>query len=232
VLSVSDTGHGIDPAISARIFEPFFTTKPTGQGTGLGLSVVEGIIEQSSGEMWLSSQPGQGTTFTIALPLVAAEDDYVGDSPENPGAGTETILLVDDEDAVREVLGRGLQLQGYRLIEASDGAEALEILKRSADQIDLVVTDVAMPGMTGVELAHRALELRGFLPFVFVSGQPREVLLDFGPLHEDHVLLEKPFSPNVLSACIRASLDRQAADRRGRPTESKGRESGQTLRAH
>jgi CheY-like chemotaxis protein len=210
-LIVADTGTGIDPAITARVFEPFFTTKPTGQGTGLGLSVVEGIVEQSNGEMWLDSRPGQGTRFVIALPLVEAAEEEAGEPAPPPGGGTETILLVDDEAAVREVLARGLRENGYRLIEASSGSEALEILGRSADDIDLVVTDVAMPEMSGIELAHRALERSGFLPFIFLSGQPKEVLPDFGPLAENHELLEKPFPPDVLGAAVRARLDRRLA---------------------
>jgi signal transduction histidine kinase len=213
-LSVSDTGTGIDPAITARVFEPFFTTKPTGQGTGLGLSVVEGIIEQSSGEMWLNSRPGDGTTFTIALPLVDAASQEDHEAELNTRGGVETLLLVDDEEAVREVLARGLRDKGYRVLEAPDGPRALDLLRTSADEIDLVVTDVAMPGMTGIDLARRALELRAFLPFVFVSGQPREVLPDFGS--PDDVLLEKPFSPDALAACIRTRLDRRPA-----PTSSK-----------
>jgi nitrogen-specific signal transduction histidine kinase len=207
VLSISDTGAGIEPTIIGRVFEPFFTTKPVGQGTGLGLSVVEGIVEQSSGEMWLKSQPGQGASFTIALPLVEAVSGLDGEPELHSDGGTETILLVDDDDAVREVLARGLQERGYRLLEASTGPEALDILRRSADDIDLVVTDVAMPGMSGVDLAHRALQLRTFLPFIFVSGQPREVLPDFGSLEQDHPLLEKPFPPDVLATCVRARLD-------------------------
>jgi signal transduction histidine kinase len=212
ILSVSDTGTGIDPAINGRVFEPFFTTKSSGQGTGLGLSVVEGIIEQSNGEMWLESLPGQGTTFTIALPLVEAPHDAgpkVDDGPA--GSGTETILLVDDEDAVREVFARGLREKGYRVFEASDGHKALETMRQSPDEIDLVVTDVAMPGMTGIDLARRVLELREFVPFVFVSGQPREVLPDFGSLQREHALLEKPFSPDALAACVRTRLDHRPA---------------------
>jgi signal transduction histidine kinase len=211
ILRVTDTGTGIDPAITPRVFEPFFTTKPTGQGTGLGLSVVEGIIEQSNGEIWLDSRPGQGTSFLIALPLVDAAAEETDEPAPPPSGGTETILLVDDEAAVREVLARGLREAGYRLLEASSASDALEILGRSADEIDLVVTDVAMPEMSGIELAHRALEQSGFLPFIFLSGQPREVLRDFEPLAEDHELLEKPFSPDVLTASVRARLDRHLA---------------------
>jgi signal transduction histidine kinase len=210
VLSVTDSGTGIDPAITPRVFEPFFTTKPYGQGTGLGLSVVEGIIEQSNGDLWLQSEPGKGTTFTIALPLVeplsAAEQREVEPSADG---GTETILLVEDESAVREVLARALQEKGYRVLEAVDGPQGLEILQGSADEIDLVVTDVAMPGMTGIDLAHRALTLRPYLPFIFVSGQPREALPEFGSLEQDHLLLEKPFSPESLAACVRSQLDRR-----------------------
>jgi DNA-binding response OmpR family regulator len=164
--------------------------------------------------MWLSTEPGEGTTFTIALPLVSAEGGRVVEPQPVRQGGTETILLVDDEDAVREVLARGLEEQGYRLLEASDGAHALEILKQTPDAINLVVTDVAMPGMNGLELARRAIELRGFLPFVFVSGQPREVVSEMGQLQEEHTLLEKPFSPDVLAACIRAVLDQQTASAR------------------
>jgi signal transduction histidine kinase len=209
-LSVTDTGTGIDPEITARVFEPFFTTKPTGRGTGLGLSVVEGIIEQSSGDLWLDSRVGQGTTFTIALPLVEPASEENREVEQNLPGGSETILLVDDERAVREVLARGLQEKGYRVLEASDGPQALEILRDSADEIDLVITDVAMAGMTGVELAHQGLRLRPFLPFIFVSGQPKEVLPDFGSLDLDHPLLEKPFSPEALAGCVRARLDRRA----------------------
>jgi nitrogen-specific signal transduction histidine kinase/CheY-like chemotaxis protein len=221
VLSVSDTGTGIDPAIAARVFEPFFTTKPFGQGTGLGLSVVEGIIAQSGGDLWLDSEPGKGTTFSMALPLV---EPVVADELEverSSAGGSETILLVDDETAVREVLARGLRDKGYRVLEAVDGPEGLEILRRWADQIDLVITDVAMPGMTGIDLAHQALELRTYLPFIFVSGQPREVLPEFGSLEMDHQLLEKPFSPESLATCVRARLDRRPPS--GSPDEDRHR---------
>jgi signal transduction histidine kinase len=207
VLSVRDTGTGIDPVINGRVFEPFFTTKPFGQGTGLGLSVVEGIIAQSSGDLWLDSEPGRGTTFSIALPLVEPSLVQELDVQQSPRGGSETILLVDDETAVREVLARGLQEKGYRVLEAVDGPQGLEILRGSADEIDLVITDVAMPGMNGIDLAQRALKLRPYLPFIFVSGQPREVLPDWGSLEHDHQLLEKPFSPESLAACVRARLD-------------------------
>jgi two-component system, cell cycle sensor histidine kinase and response regulator CckA len=209
ILSVTDTGSGIDPAITGRIFEPFFTTKAFGQGTGLGLSVVEGIIAQSSGDLWLDSQPGRGTTFSIALPLVgpvSAEEPEVEQSSEG---GPETILLVDDETPVREVLARGLQEKGYRVLEAMDGAEGLKILGDSADEIDIVITDVAMPRISGIDLAHRALKLRPFLPFIFVSGQPKEVLPEWGSLEQDYQLLEKPFSLEMLASCVRARLDRR-----------------------
>lgn len=211
IVSVSDTGTGIDPAITARVFEPFFTTKPTGQGTGLGLSVVEGIIEQSRGEVWLQSRPGQGTTFTIALPLVESAPNNQPEAESRPDGGTETLLLVDDEPAVREVFARGLENKGYRVLEASSGPEALEILRQSADEIDLVITAVAMPGMSGIGLARRALKLRAFIPFVFVSGQPRELLPDFDALEQAHVLLEKPFPPDVLARCVRDTLDQRSA---------------------
>jgi len=207
ILSVADTGTGIDSSISSRVFEPFFTTKPVGRGTGLGLSVVEGIIEQSNGEMWLSSGAERGTTFTIALPLVEPALDTAARVERGPEGGNETIVLVDDEDGVREVLARGLQERGYRLLEASSAAQALEILQRHAGEIDLVVTDLAMPGMNGIELAQQASEISPFLPFIFVSGQPREVLPELQELGLSHPLLEKPFAPDALIACVRATLD-------------------------
>jgi signal transduction histidine kinase len=207
VLSVSDTGTGIEPSVRNRVFEPFFTTKEVGQGTGLGLSVVEGIIEQSNGEMWLASEVGQGTTFTIALPLVEPATDAPSRPERIPEGGSETILLVDDEEGVREVLARGLQEKGYRLIEARSATQALEILQQRAGEIDLVVTDLAMPGMNGIDLAHQASEINPFLPFIFVSGQPREVLPELEELGLGHPMLEKPFTPDALVACVRTTLD-------------------------
>jgi signal transduction histidine kinase len=210
MLSVSDTGTGIDSSISSRVFEPFFTTKAVGQGTGLGLSVVEGIIEQSNGEMWLSSEVGKGTTFTIALPLVEPVPEPVVRVERSAQGGSETILLVDDEDGVREVLARGLLEKGYRLVEASSASQALEILQRQAGEIDLVVTDLAMPGMNGIDLAKRASQISPYFPFIFISGQPREVLSELHELGLCHPLLEKPFTPDALIACVRATLDLRA----------------------
>jgi signal transduction histidine kinase len=207
LLSVMDTGTGIDPSVSARIFEPFFTTKPIGQGTGLGLSVVEGIIEQSSGEVWVTSQAGKGTTFTLALPLVEASASSGETAAPNAAGGPETLLVVEDEETVRGVLVRGLVDKGYRVLQACDSSEALEIISRMTDDIDLVITDVAMPGVSGIELARRAQELRPNLPFVLVSGQPREGLSDFSDLGPQNVLLEKPFLPEVLAAAVRLRLD-------------------------
>jgi signal transduction histidine kinase/two-component SAPR family response regulator len=211
LLRVSDTGTGIDPSLANRVFEPFFTTKGTGQGTGLGLSVVEGIVEQSSGELWLESEPGRGTTLTIALPMVEVYEDERQPTEQTPAGGSETILLIDDEDAVREVIARGLQEKGYRVLQASSGAEALDTLRRSGNDIDLVVTDIAMAGMHGIELARRALILKPSLQFIFVSGQPRELLPEFLSLGAHHVLLEKPFQPDVLAGCVRERLDARVA---------------------
>ena len=178
------------------------------------------------GDIWLDSKPAEGTTFSVALPLMdpaSAEEQQV---EQTPAGGSESILLVDDETAVREVLARGLQEKGYRVLEAASGAAGLEILRASADEIDLVITDVAMPGINGIDLAHRALQLRPYLPFIFVSGQPKEVLPDLGSLEEDHQLLEKPFSPESLAACVRARLDRRP--RRGSPDEDRDRMSYET----
>ncbi|MGH7628718.1 MAG: response regulator [Gemmatimonadales bacterium] len=213
ILSVTDIGSGIDPAISGRIFEPFFTTKPVGSGSGLGLSVVEGIVAQSNGEIWVSSAPGKGTTLSLALPAVDPPVPAAEPAPVRTAGGTETVLVVDDEPAVRQVLVRQLSDQGYRTLEAAGGADALRMLQTRGGQIDLVVTDVAMPEMTGTELARRAVSTNPRLRFVFVSGQPRESLAAFGDPGEHGILLEKPFPAELLTNAVRSTLDQRA--RRG-----------------
>ncbi|HET8623550.1 MAG TPA: response regulator [Gemmatimonadales bacterium] len=215
LLAVSDTGSGIDPTIRGRIFEPFFTTKPVGAGSGLGLSVVEGIVEQSNGEIWLATAPGAGTTFTLGFAVVPRP---APEPPEPSGAGgSETVLIVDDEAAVRRVLARQLADRGYDVLEASGGAEALEMMRDRGGDVALVVSDVAMPDMSGTELAKRARGADPMLPFIFVSGQPRETLVEYGDPASQGVLLEKPFSADVLTAAVRTTLDARASARSGGP---------------
>jgi signal transduction histidine kinase len=207
ILSVHDTGTGIDPSISGRIFEPFFTTKAVGSGTGLGLSVVEGIVAQSSGELWVDSAPGEGTTISLAFPVV--DTPAAGEEPvaEQVTGGSEALLLVDDEPAVRQLLKRQLADRGYRVFEAAGGAEALRLLQTRAQQIHLVVSDVAMPEMNGVELARQAARVDPLIPFVFVSGQPRESLAEYGDPALHGVVIEKPFSSDELANVVRTVLN-------------------------
>jgi signal transduction histidine kinase len=207
LLSVTDTGSGIDPSIRGRIFEPFFTTKPVGAGSGLGLSVVEGIVEQSNGEIWVESAPGAGTTFTLGFSVVPkpAPPSPPPGSPNH--GGSEKVLVVDDEPAVRGVLVRQLADRGYAVLEASGGAEALDMIRSAGGDVALVVCDVAMPEMSGTELAKRARGGSPELPFIFVSGQPRETLAEYGDPAAHGPLLEKPFSADVLTAAVRKALD-------------------------
>ncbi len=209
ILSVRDSGAGIDPAVSARIFEPFFTTKAPGQGTGLGLSVVEGIVEQSRGDILVESTPGRGTTFTIVLPIFDKSPAIQGPPISSPKGGTETILVVDDEEALRNILVRGLQEQGYRVLEASNGRQAIEVVERFGNELDLVITDVAMPELNGADLARFTLPKHPSLPFIFISGQPREALTQIAQINDAATLLEKPFTHDQLAAAVRESLDRK-----------------------
>jgi CheY-like chemotaxis protein len=182
-----------------RAFEPFFSTKPKGQGTGLGLSTVYGIVHRAGGHLGLSSAPGAGTTVTIHLPaveLTASEDEATPASVAARGAG-ERVLLVDDDDAVRRVAARILREAGYTADEAAAPSAAIA---RASDGVDLLVTDVILPEMSGRELAARMREMRPDLPVLFVSGHAP------GPAEEDPALLAKPFTPEVLLARVREAL--------------------------
>ncbi|HEV8584136.1 MAG TPA: GAF domain-containing protein [Methylomirabilota bacterium] len=205
-LSVADTGHGIDPASQALVFEPFFTTKEPGKGTGLGLSIVYGIVEQSGGRITLESEPGEGTTFTVYLPL--APERVAGAAariPTAPPRGHETVLLVEDEPEVRRLTREILEMHGYAVLEAGDGAAALKIAREHPGTIDLLLTDVVMPGLRGQEVAQ-ALAATGRRPRVlYISGYP-----DLGGSETaigDYPLLPKPFSPGELARKVRAVLD-------------------------
>src|SRR5690606_36402727 len=204
------TGGGMPPAVAAQSFEPFFTTKPPGQGTGLGLSTVYGIVKQSGGHVWLSSTPGEGTEITILLPR--AEEDADADTPRlvastGEHGGTETILLVEDEKSVRELARRILERRGYNVIAAADGREALDILEHSeGTHIDLLLTEVIMPGMNGQDVAERVRVLRPNIRVLFVSGYNEEAVLRHGVLAAGTGFLEKPFSPSVLLDRVRSIL--------------------------
>ena len=208
-LTVRDTGVGMDAEVQEHIFEPFFTTKETGKGTGLGLATVLGIVEQSGGAIQCQSELGMGTTFSILLPAVA-EAALPGVRPPAglaaaPG-GTESILLVEDEDAVRALVRTILETRGYAVIEAPNGRAGLKLCETHAGKIDLLVTDVVMPEMGGREFAVAAVKLRPGLKVVFVSGHTQDVILKEGIQHGE-AFLQKPFDPMQLAQKVRDTLD-------------------------
>ena len=209
-LVVSDTGQGMEAATRARIFEPFFTTKPRGQGSGLGLATVYGIVKQSGGYIWVYSEPGQGTAFKIYLPEFAgplAEPPPVT-APVSP-RGVERILIVEDEVAVRRMAGRALAAQGYTVLEAENGAEALAILARTEGPVDLVVTDVVMPILNGRELSERLAAERPGLPVLFMSGYTDDDVIRRGLLDPGAPFLQKPFMAVDLGRKVREVLDKR-----------------------
>ena len=210
LLAVSDDGCGMTPEVQARIFEPFFTTKEVGQGTGLGLSTVYGIVKQSEGFVWAYSEPGHGTTFKIYLPE-ADPAAQLGRSAVRNGAvrgGPETILIVEDEEMVRGLAARCLTEQGYRVVEARTSGEALAYVEGNPGSIDLVLSDVVMPGMGGRELSHRLVRMAPAMPVLFMSGYTGEDVIQRGLLDRDAPFEQKPFSPESLAAKVREMLDR------------------------
>jgi signal transduction histidine kinase/CheY-like chemotaxis protein len=210
--SVSDTGTGMDEATRLQVFEPFFTTKEPGKGTGLGLSMVYGIVKQSGGFVWVYSEPGRGTTFKIYLPLSAerAEAQRAASPPESVWRGRETILLAEDEDAVRTLTRRMLETAGYTVLEASHGAEALALADRHAGMIHLMLTDTVMPGMGGPELAARIGGTRPETRILYMSGYADDAVLRHGILEGGSAFLQKPFTAGVLTRRVRDVLDQPA----------------------
>ena len=207
-LAVSDSGVGMSRETQARIFEPFFTTKPVGQGTGLGLSTVYGIVKQSDGFVWVYSEPGMGTTFKIYLPRVGSGSAMPA-RPESGSAargGAETILIVEDEEMVRGLASRGLREHGYTVIEARHGADALRQLE-AGSEVDLVISDVVMPEMGGRELGHRLASMRPSLPVLYMSGYTGEDVTQRGLLEPGAPFQQKPFAPEELAGKVREMLD-------------------------
>jgi PAS domain S-box-containing protein len=201
-LTVEDSGHGMGADVLERAFEPFYTTKPKGQGTGLGLATVYGIVTQAGGSVDIISRPGEGTTVSVLLPASDARAAQPADTqgPDALAAGGETILVVEDEDAVRRLTCRILSRQGYRVFDAPDGPHALSTWDRHGDEIDLLLTDVVMPGMSGKELAEKI----GIEP-VFMSGYTDDVVLRHGV--DGLRLVEKPFDAETLLSAVRSALD-------------------------
>jgi two-component system cell cycle sensor histidine kinase/response regulator CckA len=208
MLAVSDTGVGMDPDTRSHIFEPFFTTKERGKGTGLGLSTVYGIVKQHGGDIWVYSEPGKGTTFKIYLPQAAVASAGATDERDPPAAsGSETVLLVEDEQGVRRLVRDILELYGYSVLEADSGEKALEMQASFEGRIDLLLTDVVMPKMTGRDLAE-ALELsRPETKVLYLSGYTDRVVVDRGVVAAGASFLQKPFSPEALARKIREVLD-------------------------
>jgi PAS domain S-box-containing protein len=208
-LRVRDTGLGIDPAVQARIFEPFFTTKEPGKGTGLGLSTVYGIVRQHGGEIRLDSDVGRGTTFEVYLPRVAGAAEEPADTAARPSAprGTETILLVEDSPQVRGLLRAVLVANGYTVLEADSPTAALQISRQYPAAIHLLLTDVAMPGMSGLALAETLRPERPALSVLYMSGHSQESIARHTSAGPSIAFLQKPFTPTVLLARVREVLD-------------------------
>jgi PAS domain S-box-containing protein len=206
-IEVGDTGVGMDVGVRNRVFEPFFTTKPAGEGTGLGLATVKSIVEQAGGTVAVVSEPRRGTTFVIDLPKSADAPGLASPvAPTPPPANREVILLVEDEPAVQLLERRVLEMGRYEVLVASNGAEALAILDRHVGPIDLLVTDVVMPGMTGRELAEAVARRRPGLRALFLSGYTPDEVLRQGVRAEEAHFLQKPFTPSSLLGKVREVL--------------------------
>jgi len=210
MFAVTDSGIGMDDVAKDRMFEPFFTTKETGKGTGLGLSTVYGIVKQSNGYINVYSEPGQGTTFKLYFPVTVEAEQSVarpdGDV-RRPSRGNETLLVVEDDDAVREAVSAMLESSGYNVLSVREGEEALRICAELPEEIDLLLTDVVMPGMNGPELATRIAEFSPGVLVVFMSGYTGNAIHHQGILDLDTAYIQKPFTPVILTRLIRDVLD-------------------------
>ena len=210
MLSVSDTGCGISPEIKELIFEPFFTTKEEGKGTGLGLSTIYGIVKQSGGNIWVYSEPGRGTTFKIYLPRIEEETGAlpVQDDTDHLPKGKETVLLVEDDPSLRALAARVLRYQGYKVLEATNGHEAIGIARENVqEKIDLLLSDVVMPHMGGRELVKRMKTLHSEIRVLFISGYTEHAITYHAGLKPGTPFLQKPFSPTALAKKVREVLD-------------------------
>jgi CheY-like chemotaxis protein len=208
LIAVSDTGRGMDPATAARVFEPFFTTKEQGRGSGLGLSSVYGVVKQSGGYIWVYSELEHGTTFKVYLPVAHTGQPQTASADDHSESirGTETVLLVEDEEAVRMLAREVLRRHGYQVLEARHGLDALRVAERHGSAIHLLITDVVMPFMSGRDLANRLSEVRSDLKVLFMSGYT-----DHAVMHRDvtpgAAFIQKPFTPDALARKVRSVLD-------------------------
>ena len=209
LLRVSDTGIGMDQETLARAFDPFFTTKPWGQGSGLGLATVYGIVHQSGGDVMIESAPGAGSTFRVYLPLVTDPLEHAAAAPPvaTSAAGSETVLLAEDEQLVRVLARKVLEQAGYRVLVAAGGAEALALAERHAGPIHLLLTDVVMPEMNGRELMRQLIARRPDVRVLYMSGYADEAIARHGVLDPGTAFMQKPFTPGALTRKVRAVLD-------------------------
>jgi CheY-like chemotaxis protein len=208
VLAVTDTGCGMDAVTRSRIFEPFFTTKEPGKGTGLGLSTVYGIVKQSGGHIWVYSELGRGTTFKLYFPphygvAKIAEPEPTAAPAQGSGA---TILLVEDERPVRSTVRRLLERHGYRVLEAANGQDALTLIAARNGEINLVLSDMVMPGMGGMELASRVRSVAPKLRVLLMTGYTEEAITRAGDKPHDEQIIEKPFTMNAMLEKVRRAL--------------------------
>jgi CheY-like chemotaxis protein len=208
MVAVSDAGHGMDAETLSHIFEPFFTTKEKGKGTGLGLSTVYGIVKQSAGNIWVYSEVGRGSTFKVYLPRVqeAATAASAVSAPQSI-SGTETILLVEDEVAVRSLVRETLHAYGYNVLEAQGATHAISIFEQHTGPIHLLLTDVVMPQMSGKELAKQLTQVHPNAAVLFMSGYTDNAIVRHGVLDGNTNFLQKPFTPKALATKVREVLD-------------------------
>ena len=213
MLAVSDSGCGMDAQTQARIFEPFFTTKEVGKGTGLGLATVYGIVKQSEGSIWVYSEVGRGTTFKIYLPSVEGQVTEVATAIENRELlrGAETVLVVEDEEVVREMATEILRASGYHVLEAKHPNEALIMAAQFDGEIHLMLTDVVMPQMSGRDLAEQLAPLRPDMKVLYMSGYTDDAIVHHGVLEEGTAFIGKPFSIDALTRKLREILDAPVA---------------------